>query len=65
MSKPKDDTSGQTSLASVGGLLVGAGVTELQANVIAGLIVIGVGVFVLLFRAYILAKWFNTPPAIA
>jgi hypothetical protein len=63
-SKPKDDASTSTSLASVGGTIVGAGIAELQANVTAGLILVVVGVAVLLFRAYVRAYRFNIVPEI-
>ena len=63
-SNPKDDASSQGTLAGAGGLLVGAGITELQTNVIAGLILVGIGVAVLLIRAYIRAKWFHIVPQI-
>jgi hypothetical protein len=63
-SKPQTDTSSQGTLAGAGGLLVGSGITELQTNVVAGLILVGIGVAVLLIRAYMRKEWFNLTPEI-
>ncbi len=56
-----DTSAGQGTLAGASGTLIGAGVSELQTNIYAGMILILVGALLAVYRARLIVKFPSAP----